>query len=216
MLRVRTAADGYRPDHWANAHPEARRPAQTPRQGRARDHAPRWWPRRQPSAPQSAQHEPSVLARRQAQHVAVHPGAGGRSAGAEPGGAGSAGGAGDAGRPRHHLLRQAVKLTADEESQSAGWLDVEDAAHERPDEAACGAWCTCEQCEEKLGRGGAAARAWVVAMRRRVRTETQGAGSPKQDGGAIFGGVDLRCRPATGPISGDETLLPLAVSNEDF
>ena len=40
MLRVRTAADGYRADHRANAHPEARRPAQTPRQGRARDHAP--------------------------------------------------------------------------------------------------------------------------------------------------------------------------------
>ena len=28
-------------------------------------------------------------------------------------------------------------------------------------------------------------------------------GSPKQDGGAIFGGVDLRCRAATGPMSGD-------------
>ena len=48
--------------------------------------------------------------------------------------------------PEDHATTSCVKLTADEESQSAGWLDVEDAAHERPDEAACGAWCTCEQC----------------------------------------------------------------------
>ena len=39
-----------------------------------------------------------------------------------------------------HATTPCVKLTADEESQSVGWLDVEDA------EAACGAWCTCEQC----------------------------------------------------------------------
>ena len=34
--------------------------------------------------------------------------------------------------PEDHATTSCVKLTADEESQSAGWLDAEDAAHERP------------------------------------------------------------------------------------
>ena len=38
-----------------------------------------------------------------------------------------------------HATTSCVKLTVDEESQSVGWLDVEDAAHERPNEATCGA-----------------------------------------------------------------------------
>ena len=50
-----------------------------------------------------------------------------------------------------HATTPCVKLTADEESQSAGWLDAEDTEAARgldaeDAEAACGAWCTCEQC----------------------------------------------------------------------
>ena len=50
-----------------------------------------------------------------------------------------------------HATTPCVKPTADEESQSAGWLDAEDAEAARgldaeDAEAACGAWCTCEQC----------------------------------------------------------------------